>query len=174
MTKEQYEDMIQLCADKKAARKAGYAHICYKSFYKKQGLTYRTYGSGKIAEVAMCYMLGLVQSICPKYFSIYTSVKDDQCGVDYTILANGRRYEIQQKFAKTNQDYYPEPIVVIGVGADKSFSGKSEIDPMNGNVALVEVLVRSGAFTEEEVYDIMDEHEDIEKACICAWRSIKG
>ena len=171
MTKEQYEDMIQLCADKKAARKAGYAHICYKSFYKKQGLTYRTYGSGKIAEVAMCYMLGLFQSICPKYFSIYTSVKDDQCGVDYTILANGRRYEIQQKFAKTNQDYYPEP---IGVGADKSFSGKSEIDPMNGNVALVEVLVRSGAFTEEEVYDIMDEHEDIEKACICAWRSIKG
>lgn len=164
----------QFCADKKAAYNAGIVGTDYDRWYCERGLLYKEYNSGHIAEIAMLYLLGAFSTCYNGYFKVACNKKMDGRDIDYEIFVGMKSIKIQQKFAHKDTWTHKDNIKVIEVGADKSFTGVSNISSMAGNIALYTVLCESGTCTEDEFYDVMDENPWLDSMAIKVWRSIRG
>lgn len=172
MTNETFnKKMNELCALKRFALKQGQALRKPDRVQKEISVTYLS--AGDVAEVLMAYMLGLFSAIAGDGLRVFITTSLDKEGVDFCLKRFKSQAYMQMKFCKHNDRIYPSDIKVVELGGAKSFSGLNELDPMNGNEALYNLLIKSGLYDEDEIYDIFERHDWFEPTCNEVWRLIR-
>ena len=78
------------------------------------------------------------------------------------------------KFCKRNTKVYSSYIQVVEVGACSAFKGLTQLRPMGGSEALYALLLGSGAYDEDEIYDIFESCQGFEDECKKVWALIKN
>ena len=163
-----YQKMNELCSLKRFALKHGQALKKPGKLQKEISVTYLS--AGDVAEIWMAYMLGLFSAIAEDGLKVYITTSLDKEGVDFCLKRFKSQSYLQMKFCKKNDRIYPSDIKVVELGGAKSFSGINELDPMNGNEALYNLLIASGLYDEDEIYDIFEKHSWFEPTCNEVWR----
>lgn len=172
MTNKVNRQIQELCEFKRFARKEGQA---WNSPNKIREMIKATdFPSGDVAEVWMVYMLGLFSVIADDGLKIYTTTALDKEGTDFLLKRFGMDFHIQQKFCIKNKKYYPSHIRVVEIGAWKGFEGLTELPSCTGSYAVFRILEESGAYDEEELYDLFEENEEFVQLCNKVWTYIKN
>ena len=172
MTNEKfYQKMKELCYLKRFALKEGQALQNPENVQNKISVTYLS--AGDVAEIWMAYMLGLFSAIAEDDLKVFITTSLDKEGVDFCLKRFKSQAYMQMKFCKRNDKIYPSDIKVVELGATKGFSGLNELDPMNGNEALYNLLIKSGLYDEDEIYDIFEKQDWFEPTCNEVWRLIR-
>ena len=60
------------------------------------------------------------------------------------------------------------------IGAWKGFGGLTELTSCTGSYAVFRILEESGAYDEEELYDLFEENEEFVQLCNKVWTYIKN
>lgn len=172
MTNEKfYQKMKELCYLKRFALKEGQALKKPGKVQKEISITYLS--AGDVAEVWMAYMLGLFSAIAGDGLRVFITTSLDKEGVDFCLKRFKSQAYMQMKFCKHNDRIYPSDIQVVELGGAKGFSGLNELEPMNGNEALYNLLIASGLYDEDEIYDIFEKQSWFEPTCNEVWRLIR-
>ena len=165
------QKMNELCTLKRFALKQGQALKKPWNVQKEISVTYLS--AGDVAEVWVAYMLGLFSAIADDGLRVFITTSLDKEGVDFCLKRFKSQAYMQMKFCKRNDKIYPSDIKVVELGATKGFSGLNELDPMNGNEALYNLLIASGLYDEDEIYDIFEKQDWFEPTCNEVWRLIR-
>lgn len=172
MTNEVFnQKMNELCTLKRFALKQGQALKKPGNIQKEISVTYLS--AGDVAEVWVAYMLGLFSAIADDGLRVFITTSLDREGVDFCLKRFKSQSYIQMKFCKHNDRMYSDDIKVVELGGAKRFSGLNELDPMNGNEALYNLLIKSGLYDEDEIYDIFERQDWFEPTCNEVWRLIR-
>ena len=172
MTNETFNGkMNELCFLKRFALKQGQSLRKPDRVQKEISVTYLA--AGDVAEIWMAYMLGLFSAIADDGLRVFITTSLDMEGVDFCLKRFKSQSYMQMKFCKRNDKIYPDDVKVVELGATKWFSGLNELDPMNGNEALYNLLIKSGLYDEDEIYDIFEKQDWFEPTCNEVWRLIR-
>lgn len=173
MNKEKFEKILkELCTLKRFAIKEGQSKNDPSEVFKKISMT--DFTSGDVAEILMGYMLGLFSAIADDNLRIYVTTSLDKEGVDFCLKRFRQEYYVQMKFCKRNTKVYSSYIQVVEVGACSAFKGLTQLRPMGGSEALYTLLLGSGAYDEDEIYDIFESCQGFEDKCKKVWALIKN
>ena len=172
MNEKVNKEIKDLCEFKRLARKEGQARNLPDKL--REMIKATSFPSGDVAEIWMVYMLGLFSVIAEDGLKIYTTVALDKEGTDFLLRRFDMNFHVQQKFCIKNKKYYPPHIRVVEVGAWKGFNGLTELPSCTGSYAVFRILEESGAYDEEELYDIFEENEEFVKLCNEVWTYIKN
>lgn len=173
MNKAKFENLLkELCAFKRFAIKEGQSKNSPSEVFKRISVT--DFTSGDVAEILMAYMLGLFSAIADDNLRIYVTTSLDKEGVDFCLKRFRQEYYVQMKFCKHNTKVYPSYVKVVEVGAWRGFKGWTQLPVMGGNEALYSLLVESGAYDEDEIYDIFESCPGFEDECRKIWVHIKN
>ena len=160
----------ELAEYKYLAAKAGRENVSWLDFVSRSKLGLTDFNSGDLAEIVICWMLGSFQRIDGD-LSVHSSVRADMQGADI-VLNRFVEAKVQLKFNKKNERYYGRDIVVIEVGPSRKFTGTFYLDKESGNNVLMKVLMESGLYSEEELYDLFEVEEEFEEDMRRAWEWI--
>ena len=163
--------MNELCYLKRFALKQGQALRKPDRVQKEISVTYMS--AGGVAEIWMAYMLGLFSAIAEDGLRVFITTSLDREGVDFCLKRFKSQAYMQMKFCKKNDRIYPDDIRVVELGGAKGFSGLNELPSMNGNEALYNLLIASGLYDEDEIYDIFEKQDWFEPTCNEVWRLIR-
>lgn len=166
-----YKKMKELCSLKRFALKQGQALKKPGNVRREISVTYLS--AGDVAEIWMAYMLGLFSAIADDGLRVFITTSLDREGVDFCLKRFKSQAYLQMKFCKHNDRIYPDDIRVVELGGAKGFSGLNELDSMNGNEALYNLLLESGLYDEDEIYDIFERQDWFEKTCKEVWKLIR-
>ena len=133
-----------------------------------------SFPNGDIAEVLVAFMLGNFARLFDDGLKVFMSASLDRDGSDFVLRRFHINYHVQFKWNKKNDHEYPEYVVVIEEGADRCFQGKHYLTPTKGKYVLFHVLVQSGAYEEDEIYDFMEAYPWFNDLCDEVWRTIKN
>lgn len=128
--------------------------------------------SGDIAEIIIAFLLGNFFRAIDDGAHVYMTADLDKEGVDFEIVRFHIHYSIQLKWNKKNNRAYRDYIRVIEVGPDPSFKGKIHLPPEKGAYMFYRLLIESGAYEEDEIYDFDDERPRFKELCNEAWKII--
>ena len=129
--------------------------------------------SGDIAEIIIAFLLGNFFRAIDDGAHVYMTADLDKNGVDFEIVRFHIHYSIQLKWNKKNNKSYRDYIRIIEVGPDPSFEGDMYLPPEKGGYMFYKLLVESGAYEEDEIYDFDDEYPDFKEFCNEAWKIIR-
>ena len=172
MTEKINNEIKELCELKRLARKEGQAWSSPNKI--REAISTTDLPSGDVAEIWMMYMLGLFSVIADDGLKIYATSALDKEGTDFLLRRSGMEFHVQQKFCVKNKKYYPSYIKVVEVGAWKGFEGLTELPSCTGSYAVFRILEESGAYDEEELYDLFEENEEFVQLCNKVWTYIKN
>lgn len=129
--------------------------------------------NGDIAEIIISFLLGNFIRAIGDDARLFMTADLDKKGVDFEIVRFHIHYSIQLKWNKINDQPYENYIRVIEVGPDPSFKGKIHLPPEKGAYMFCRLLVESGAYEEDEIYDFDDERPRFKELCNKAWKIIR-
>ena len=129
--------------------------------------------NGDIAEIIISFLLGNFIRAIGDDARLFMTADLDKKGVDFEIVRFHIHYSIQLKWNKINDQPYENYIRVIEVGPDPSFKGKIHLPPEKGTYMFYRLLVESGAYEEDEIYDFDDERPRFKELCNEAWKIIR-
>ena len=163
--------MQELCFLKRLAIKEGQLLNEPDKIRKKISVTHLA--SGDVAEIWMSYMLGLFSATANDGLRIYVTTALDKEGVDFCLKRFRFNYYVQMKFCKHNTKPYPDYIKVVEVAGGSNFQGKTEFPHTLGKYAVFQLLFESGAYDEDELYDIFDGNKAFTNTCNKVWDYIR-
>lgn len=168
--------MTEVTRFKRAARDAGRQGILFTDFAKSSGLQYTEFNSGLIAEVVEAWMLGYFMSLGNTGLKVDISdYLDHKRKADFKLSRYGKESLVQVKFNNDEDFALPDDVTLMKFGPDPDvFIGVRYLPPMRGNEVLYQILVESGLYSENEVYDLFEEKPDFEGLIKGAWRYIKN
>ena len=151
--------------------------MCSADVFRKETLQGHRMTSGDRAEIVMSFMLG--------FFKKLTELDDwgelrvtfspflDRKKVDFVLTRFGWDHKIQLKFNDLRKYILPRGVHLVRSAPsrkfrDKNFMGKTD----RGDNVLLEFLVQGDAYSESELYDFFDEHEDFAAICCEVWEMI--
>lgn len=159
-----------LASYKYCAGKAGRKDVPWEEFAEEEQHGLDDLNTGDLAEILMMWMIGKFQQI-DHHLSVITCPKLDADGIDLMLERSGGSSRLHLTFNRKNDRVYAPDIMVVELGASKTFSGKIYTDiTMEGNRALFEVLSKSGHYSSAEIFDLFELAYPLEEELIEAWR----